>query len=430
MDPNAQARSMLSNALSLPDTIGFELLGTDLSKDAESGLKAALASGAVFQGGNDPLSIFRGTVQASIREIETDKRGRLFQRFLRDGPYESEGDIPAELRSQRLTDDETASVIAFIYSFMVNSFKGAVTELLAGAPCQRLVEQLRLSGVLPASTRLYVGDTVMVLRKTGKGVLKGADMHALVVHGQPTVAPSVTVAGVVEVKSGRKSADAMCRQLDQHILRTRHGVRVAGVTYPAAEVRLGCGPKTSILRITAQPSDWRLPRTFRFENTERGRLLCLDETVTPAEDDQVTNLGDDRWHIILKSSKEAIAQAAYEMTFWYMEKVGEIIYSDPDAMPKDWQEMTPAEAGRNAAKMMLYYAILRCRTPRENQRAIALSNTYGFGYALGMSFRNAEGRREMLWPQDLDEILQSGKTKHGCRIEKFYISRIESHPEW
>jgi hypothetical protein len=68
---------------------------------------------------------------------------------------------------------------------------------------------------------------------------------------------------------------------------------------------------------------------------------------------------------------------------------------------------------------MLYYAILRCRTPRENQRTIALYNTYGFGYALGMSFRNAEGRREMLWPQDLDEILQSGKTKHGCRIENF-----------
>jgi len=95
-------------------------------------------------------------------------------------------------------------------------------------------------------------------------------------------------------------------------------------------------------------------------------------------------------------------------------EVGEIIYSDPDAMPKDWQEMTPAEAGRNAAKLMLYYAILRSRTPRENQRAIALYNTYGFGYALGMSFRNAEGRREMLWFKDLDEILSAGRTREGC----------------
>jgi len=245
MKPNTEARNMLSNAFLPADTVGFELLGTDLSKDVESGLRVALAGGAVFQRGNDPLSIFRATVQASIREIQTDERGRLFQKFLRNGPYESEGEIPAELRSQRLTDKETASVIAFIYSFMINSFKGAVTELLAAAPCQRLVEQLRLSRVLPAFTRLYVGDTVMVLRKTGKGVLKGADMHALVVHRRPTAASSVTVVGVVEVKSGRKSADAMCKQLDQHVLRTGYGIRVAGVSYAAAEVRLGCGPKTT-----------------------------------------------------------------------------------------------------------------------------------------------------------------------------------------
>ena len=416
MKPDSQKKGTLSNALLLADTINFDLLGTDLGKDTESGLKDALAGGAVFEGRNDPLSIFRVTVQASIREIETDERGRLFQRFLRNGPYESEGNIRREVRSQRLTDDETASVISFIYSFMVNSFKGAVTELLAAAPCQHLVEQLRLSRVLPGSTRLYVGDTVMVLRETGKGVLKGADMHALVVHEQPTATPSVTVAGVAEVKSGRKSADAMRRQLDQHIRRTKHGVRVVGVAYPAAQVSLGCGPKKNILRIAVQPSDWRLPRTFRFEKTKRGRLLHMDETGTPRKDHQVTNLGDDRWHILLKSSKEAIAQAAYEMTFWYMEKVGEIIYSDPDAMPKDWQKMTPAEAGRNAAKMMLYYAILRSRTARENQRAVALYNSYGFGYAMGMNFRNAEGRREMLWPQDLDEILYAGQTKSGCRI--------------
>ena len=65
---------------------------------------------------------------------------------------------------------------------------------------------------------------------------------------------------------------------------------------------------------------------------------------------------------------------------------------------------------------MLYYAILRCRTARERQRAIALYNSYGFGYALGMNYRNAKGRREMLWPQDLDEIAIAGKTKDGGRI--------------
>jgi hypothetical protein len=76
--------------------------------------------------------------------------------------------------------------------------------------------------------------------------------------------------------------------------------------------------------------------------------------------------------------------------------------------------MSPAEAGRNAAKMMLYYAILRCRTIREEQRAITLYNSYGYGYALGMNYKNPEGKHEMLWPQDLDEILSTGKTENGC----------------
>jgi hypothetical protein len=51
----------------------------------------------------------------------------------------------------------------------------------------------------------------------------------------------------------------------------------------------------------------------------------------------------------------------------------------------------------------------------EMRRAIALYNSYGFGYMLGMNFRNRTGKREMLWPQDLDEILEHGETKSGCR---------------
>ena len=102
------------------------------------------------------------------------------------------------------------------------------------------------------------------------------------------------------------------------------------------------------------------------------------------------------------------------MTFWYMEKIGEVIYST--SMPKEWDKMSPAGAGRNAVKMMLYYAIPRCHTAREEQRAIALYNSYGYGYALGMSFKDPAGRREMLWPQDLDEIIAAGKTTSGCTL--------------
>jgi len=143
-------------------------------------------------------------------------------------------------------------------------------------------------------------------------------------------------------------------------------------------------------------------------------MLHVDAGEPLRRDDEITQIGDNEWRITLRWSKEALAQAAYEMTFWYMEKVGELIYSK--SVPKGWEEMTPADAGRNATKMMLYYAILRCRTNTEEQRAIALYNSYGYGYALGMNYKNAEGRREMLWPQDLDEIVAAGKTKDGCML--------------
>jgi hypothetical protein len=97
-----------------------------------------------------------------------------------------------------------------------------------------------------------------------------------------------------------------------------------------------------------------------------------------------------------------------------MEKLGEAIFRE--GLPSEWQEMTPAEAGRNAAKMMLYYAILHSPNRPVEQRAIALYNTYGFGYALGMNFRDSNGHRKMLWPEDLREIASSGLTKHGFSI--------------
>ncbi len=255
MNRNSQVRDVFSNTQSLAETVGFELLGPDLGKDLEFRLKTALEKGTIFQGGSNPLSIFRTVLRASIREIETHERGRLFQRFLRFGPYEGEGDIPPELSAQRLTDIDTAKSITFIYSFMVNSFKGALTELLAAGACQQVVERMCLSGTLPESSRLYVGDSVMILREPRRGVLKGADMHVLVASEQKLGSSNITLAGVVEVKSGRRSSGDISIQLERHILRGGRGLRVVDFDYPAENVLLGWGPKKRIIRIMVQPSD-------------------------------------------------------------------------------------------------------------------------------------------------------------------------------
>ena len=410
----APPASMISDSGPLAETVGFELLGSGLGKDVKSALQVALSVGAVFANGHDALVIFRQALAASIRNIESHPRGRLFQEFLLKGPYEDVGEIPMALVGQRLSDADAAAAITFIYSHMVNCFKGAVTELLATKACLHLLRRLQQDGELPRNARLYVGDSVGIHRARGKGLLKGADLHILIEEHRPDAATSIAVAGMVEVKSYLRSESRLREQLDQHLRRAKQGLRVSGVDYPAEKINVGYGKDRRVVRIAVLPSDWKLPRSFRFEDSERGRMLHVDAGEPPRKDDEITQIGHNEWRIALRWSKEALAEAAYEMTFWYLGKVGEIVYSK--SVPKGWEEMTPPDAGRNAVKMMLYYAILRCRTIREEQRAIALYNSYGYGYALGMNYKNAKGRREMLWPQDLDEILSAGKTKNGCLL--------------
>ena len=111
----------------------------------------------------------------------------------------------------------------------------------------------------------------------------------------------------------------------------------------------------------------------------------------PMDGDWIARSGEREWHVRLRWSDEALAAAAYEMTFWYMASVGESVFRD--GVPGSAGGTTPAEAGRNAAKRALYYAGIRARSLRERQRAIALYNAYGWGYALGANFVDKRGRR-------------------------------------
>jgi hypothetical protein len=409
------------NSRPLAETVDFSILGHDLGKDVEATLNSALRDGAIFDEACDSLVIFRKALNASIRSIELHPRGRLFQDFLSKGPYENVGEIPEEIIGQRLSDDETASAITFIYSHMVNCFKGAIAELLAVKPCLNLMEQLKRDGTLPDEARLYVGDAVRVHRAKGKGRLKGADLYIMIEECKLNAPASIVVGGVTEVKSYPTSESRLREQLYRHLKKAEQGLQVEGIDYPAYNIKVGYGKDRRVLRFAVVPSSWKLPRSFRYKPTDGCSVLHVDTGKPLRQDDEVTQTGDNDWRITLRWSKEALAEAAYEMTFWYMGKVGEIIYSK--RVPKGWEKMKPSEAGRNSAKMMLYYAILRCRTIREEQRAIALYNAYGFGYALGMSYKNAEKRREMLWPQDLHEILTAGKIKNGCALLNFVARR-------
>lgn len=401
-----------SNAIA--DCAGFELLGSDLGKDVERVLQTALSKGVVFAHGFDPLTIFRQELTQSIRSIESHPKGRLIQDFLLKGPFETSSKLPNLKTSHCLSDAECASATAFIFFHMVNSFKAAIAELLAVRPCLKLLTRLQKNGQLPKKSRLYVGDSVASHAMRGKGLRKGADLYILTEHHHLDAPEMVNVAGVAEVKSYLLSASRLQRQLNQHLLRAGLGLRVRDRGYSSERITVGIEGNGRAVRISVLPSSWKLSREFWFEEAEHGRVLRIKATEPPQIDDSIMQTAEDDWRITLRWSMESLAEAAYVMTFWYMEKVGETVFAK--SVPKGWERMSAAEAGKNAAKESLYHAIFRCRGKRDEQRAIALYNSYCYGYALGMNFKNEKGRREMLWPQHLDELLNTGKTKDRCRV--------------
>ena len=108
------------------DSADFSLIGTALGGDVKTAVRSALAAGAIFPNGADPISIFQSTLSDAIRDIENHSRGQLFRDFLTKGPYVDGGRIPRNVKHNHLSDQEVAAVTAFIHSFMANSFKGAL----------------------------------------------------------------------------------------------------------------------------------------------------------------------------------------------------------------------------------------------------------------------------------------------------------------
>ncbi len=407
----------------LAKAVDFDLIGGTLGQDVRRSLEEALAGDAIFDGGGTPLDIFRRAVDAAIRDVSSHPRGELLQRFLVEAPYERDGDIPDELAAHRLTDNETAAVTAFVRMFMVSSFQGRLAELVAAAPAVHLLRRLQQGGAISRNANLYIGDAVMAPQTNGRGRAKAGDVHVLERSLSEDGAEAVKVCAVGEIKSHRDGESKVHHQLKQHLARCQHGLTVEGKSFPPDRITVDPDQTPSFWVV---PASWKLPREFRFEERGGRTLLHVEPSKDPTGKEKIDRTATGRWRITVRWSHEALAAAAFDLTFWYMERVGEAAFTTAGANP--WPEMTPAEAGRNAATSALYYAIRRSearyeaepnkKNRHERSRAIALYNMYGFGYALGMNFYDAKRRRKMLWVQDLREILANGTTADGYRIAR------------
>jgi hypothetical protein len=168
-------------------------------------------------------------------------------------------------------------------------------------------------------------------------------------------------------------------------------VKLGSLEYPSDSIALH---DSGLVKILVMSSTWKLNRELvQATKSDRKTTITYKEPFGTPVGTKIVESLPDLWKITLGWSREAIEQAAYEMTFWYMAQVGTRIYSE-NPMPEGWDNMTPEQAGLNAIKMMLYYILLRPLTDDEIRWAAQIYNIYSFGYPLGLDYGR---KRYMLW---------------------------------
>ena len=408
-------RSIDENIASI---IGSESLASAIRSSTAPGLAC---SSVHLVGGKTVWDIFKRSLNAASRDIEKHPRGKLFRRLIEYGPHNPAD--PEALTGDgetTLSDPEGGLCVEFIFSHMVNRFKGELAELLALDPCIGLIQRLQRGGQLASDSQLYWGEMVQERRQTGRSgaecsarwgsFTKGAD--GLLVEQTPVqrgkLRDVLKMRGVIEVKSMTCPRKKVINQINRHIVRLGGGVKLGGREWSPEDIDLSlCNSieknNPGLIRIMVLPATWRLSREWHSANTDQGRKIVFPEHAQPPIRTRTEEMEPNLWKVTLAWSQEALDQAAYEMTFWYMSQVGSHVYTKRK-MPQGWEYMIPEQAGYNAIKMMLYYMPLRHVSKRQERLATKLYNVYCFGYPLGVD------SREMLWPEDFSDEDQKQKS--------------------
>ena len=387
--------------------IRSEAIASDVYRSVDTALKSRVAK---VDGGRTVKDVFEQSLDSAIRDIESHPRGKLFRRLIQYGPPDP--DDPRTTTSDgetTLSDPECVSCVNFIHRLMFSRFKGELAELLALGPSLQLSKQLQGDGRLPAGLHLYWGDLVQERRRLRNpqpdrawgNFTKGAD--GLLVLQEPrdfrSKGRSLEVHGIVEVKSTSESNNKILRQIKRHELRLRGGVKLGLREWSADQMTLPQSecPDNGLIRILVVPSTWKLdyPRgSIRID--DKTRTMVRPVLSAPRAETRIEQFGPDSWRITLAWSQEALSEAAFEMTFWYMAQVGTHVFAT-QPLPAGSASRTPETAAQNLIKYRLYIMSVRSKSAPQDLWVHKLYNHYSFGYAAA-----AKAGGEMLWPEDLD----------------------------
>lgn len=220
--------------------VGNEPLASSIHKS----ITLALRRPCVRLSARSPQKIFDDSLNSAIYDIESDPRGLLFQRLIKYGPHNpAEPPVFESDGKKTLSDLELGKCVEFIFSHMVNRFKGELAELLALEACSSLVMELIKEKKLSQRTRLYWGEDIQEHRSFRarnsdnsrvKDFAKGADglMVEPLASNRKNGKFSLRVIGLIEVKSMHLSQRKVLAQIDHHAARLGKDIWLAGSEQP------------------------------------------------------------------------------------------------------------------------------------------------------------------------------------------------------
>lgn len=332
------------------------------------------------------------------------------------GRFESSRNYEVVLRylqdHSRLTDREIAKLLEFIYSKLVNKFKGELGEVLAARTIFDFGSQLG-DGVT-----VFHGSWLSARQLRGRGGwYDAADALYCKRDGD-----AFDVIAIAEVKSKGTPVDEMRTQVARNILRLRHGLRLRGEEIPPQHIRVTAGGR-SVSAVEVDEEHARAVTTLVIVPWVRAK------DGTPVADPSVANL----WHAELPYEQDDITEAAYRFTSWYFSGVGpNVFYYTRDGepavgdrrVPAPHQDLSLEENGGHAFMEAIYHTALRKSfdpheppTPGRRtawQTLLWLYNSMGFGYEKATT-------DELMFPDFTPD------PRHAAWLERHNASMAEYH---
>jgi len=285
--------------------IGSKPLASDIHKS----IAVALESSFVHIIGSETVwDVFKLSLDASIRDIEEHPRGKLFRRLIEFGPLNSNNPKALVCDGETvLSDAECGSCLEFIFSHMINRFKGELAELLALEPCTILFQKLQQEGRLPLGIEYYWGDIIQERRRPEKlsrefnirwgSFTKGAD--GLLVEQIDVKHDKnynlLKIHSVVEVKSMIRSKRKVINQINNHIFRLGGGVKLNEKEYSSNFI----SKSNSLIKVMVKPSSWKLSRKWQSVKKDDKRAIILPELSESPIKTQVEELESNLWQVKL-----------------------------------------------------------------------------------------------------------------------------------